>query len=151
MDCFQDFCLSCDRASTTGAYCSQACRLADMERATASPPASPVSQRHSARLSWSSTSSLHYAHSATSRPAPPSPGHAHRPRTSYFTATSATQHQEQQPHYVLSPSSSRTSLTSTSSDSGAASGRISHQAQMELQDYFKSFNAAQASKRRPSK
>ncbi|KAF2771208.1 hypothetical protein EJ03DRAFT_36728 [Teratosphaeria nubilosa] len=150
MDCFQDFCLSCDRASTTGAYCSQACRLADMERATGSPPASPISQRHSARLSWSSTSSLQHAHSSPSRPAPQLPSHAHRPRTSYFT-TSVAQHQDQQQHFVLSPSSSRTSLASASSDSSVASGRISHQAQMELQDYFKSFNAAQASKRRPSK
>ncbi|KAK0793863.1 hypothetical protein LTR33_007176, partial [Friedmanniomyces endolithicus] len=55
MDCFHDFCLACDKESN-GPYCSQACRMADLERA--SPPALPSSPTQAApsRLSWSSLS-----------------------------------------------------------------------------------------------
>ena len=33
MDWSPDYCLSCDRQTEGGAYCSQACRLADLEKA----------------------------------------------------------------------------------------------------------------------
>lgn len=36
-----DFCLACDRQIAEGAYCSQACRLADLEPSGASEPSSP--------------------------------------------------------------------------------------------------------------
>lgn len=46
MDVFNEFCLECDRQTISGPYCSQACRLADLERASAccssaSSPSSP--------------------------------------------------------------------------------------------------------------
>ncbi|KAI9756401.1 MAG: hypothetical protein M1815_003662 [Lichina confinis] len=42
MGCFPDFCLACDQQTACGPYCSQACRLADLERGPAgSEPVSP--------------------------------------------------------------------------------------------------------------
>lgn len=43
-----DFCLSCDRQIPDGLYCSQACRLADLDKADVSEPATP------SYSSWSS-------------------------------------------------------------------------------------------------
>ncbi|KAI9886880.1 MAG: hypothetical protein M1823_001316 [Watsoniomyces obsoletus] len=65
-----DFCLACDRQTTGGVYCSQACRLADLERASPSvspqastgldawPSAAPVSGLPSSSLPLASLSSL---------------------------------------------------------------------------------------------
>lgn len=38
MDWTLDFCLSCDRQTSNGAYCSQSCRLMDIERAGLNSP-----------------------------------------------------------------------------------------------------------------
>lgn len=38
MEWTQDFCLSCDRQTSNGAYCSQNCRLMDIERAGSDSP-----------------------------------------------------------------------------------------------------------------
>ena len=38
MDWTQDFCLSCDRQTSNGAYCSQSCRLTDIEQAGSGSP-----------------------------------------------------------------------------------------------------------------
>ena len=38
MEWTQDFCLSCDRQTSNGAYCSQSCRLMDIERAGSDSP-----------------------------------------------------------------------------------------------------------------
>ena len=61
-----DFCLTCDRQTTGGAYCSQACRLADLEKA--SPRSEPVISRQPGRLleTWSPSLS-----SSISAPPPP--------------------------------------------------------------------------------
>lgn len=55
MGWFPDFCLACDRQTNGGTYCSQACRLTDLERGSASSePTSPVQP---VRLApWSSSS-----------------------------------------------------------------------------------------------
>jgi len=42
MDWSHDFCLYCDKQTSEGVYCSQACRLADLEKAGASEPVSPA-------------------------------------------------------------------------------------------------------------
>nr|POF16354.1 hypothetical protein CFP56_23872 [Quercus suber] len=57
MDCFNDFCIACDKESHNGgAYCSQTCRLADLERASAADAASPSSIKS---RSYSSSGSSH--------------------------------------------------------------------------------------------
>jgi hypothetical protein len=153
MDCFHDFCLACDKEST-GPYCSQACRLADMERANASTsaPSSPTSPSIPAqsRVSWPSASSSGYvispAYNFTQKPGSQSSLAQARPGDSYFMRTPS----QQQSSHALTPSSSRTSLSSTTSDGTVPTGGISQQARLELQDYFSSFGQAKVNSRRPS-
>lgn len=149
MDCFQDFCLGCDKESTSGPYCSQSCRLADLERANHSVPSSPTSP--CARTSQPSSSGyvLAPAYDFTSKPI--SDGRS--TRNSYFMWTPA--HQTAQAsealNRVLTPSSSRSSLSSTASASSmACHGGLSEQAKRELQEYFNSFDQTRAAKRRTS-
>lgn len=161
MDCFHDFCLACDRESTGGPYCSQACRLADLERATASPPCSPTSPSTPSHTRWASQSSgfssafvLAPAYNFQER----SPYEAHsreqsRPQSSYFMRSPAQKTYDEAAalQRCLTPSSSRTSLSSTTSviSAGTTSG-MTAQAKAELQDYFSSFAQAKAAKRRSS-
>ncbi|KAF2720781.1 hypothetical protein K431DRAFT_304032 [Polychaeton citri CBS 116435] len=119
MDCFQDFCLACDSACSEGPYCSQACRLADIERSSGSTtPTSPS-----------------YVRTPSSK----------RAETSYFS-----QSLSQDPR-ALTPSSSRSSLSSNSSSPNQASSQsLSYQAQHQLQGYYSSFDQTRAAKRRSS-
>lgn len=154
MDCFQDFCLYCDRESPDGAYCSQQCKLDDLSKASSSNPSSPTSP--SRERSWNSSAyklapSYNY-HQQSSPPSydVPSSTHSSRPRSSYFMWNPSHQQSEQNERQ-LTPSSSRTSLSSTTSSSGmTASGGYSAQAQQQLHDYFSSFDQAKAAKRRSS-
>jgi len=162
MDCFHDFCLACDKQSN-GPYCSQTCRLADLERASNSTPTTPISPSaptHS-RLSWASTTSasssayvLSPAYNFTDKAGPQSPTHDYQPQTSYFMkspAQASCDQPESSSRRSITPSSSRSSLTSTTSDaSSTANGGLSEQARQELQGYFSSFSQAKSAKRRPS-
>ncbi|KAK0807602.1 hypothetical protein LTR02_005181 [Friedmanniomyces endolithicus] len=147
MDCFHDFCLACDKESN-GPYCSQACRMADLERA--SPPALPSSPTQAApsRLSWSSLSPapssvyvLQPAYNFTDKTTSQSVGLDHRPQTSYFMRYPTEQASDEASlQRSLTPSTSRSSLSSTASNGTATSaGGISQQSRLELHDYFSSF------------
>ncbi|EMD62721.1 hypothetical protein COCC4DRAFT_27036 [Bipolaris maydis ATCC 48331] len=155
MECFNDFCLSCDRQiAENGVYCSQSCRLADLERAgtTAQAP----SQLSSSASSSSSSNSGFYlapainfsaykAASTTSQAVPSSPYHYYPTANgSYFAPPTATR---QSPQRSLTPSSSRSSLASSSSSSRTQSG-ISQQAATQLSSYVRSFDQTRDVKRR---
>lgn len=153
MDCFQDFCLFCDKDSPDGAYCSQQCKLADLERSSNSNPSSPSSP--TARQSWNSSShrhqAYHYRQSSTPGYDAPTTGHSSRPRSSYFMWNPSQQQSTTMDERQLTPSSSRTSLSSTTSGSGMTSaGGISNSQAKQLAEYFSSFDAAKAAKRRSS-
>ena len=137
MDYLHDFCLACDKESN-GPYCSQACRLADRERA------SPTNPSQQARLSWSSASSTSTAGYVLS----PAYDFADKAgRNSYFMQ----QHDAASAGRALTPSSSRTSLSSTTSTAPIhATSGLSEQSRQELDNYFSSFSKAKASKRRQS-
>ncbi|TKA27168.1 hypothetical protein B0A50_04505 [Salinomyces thailandicus] len=166
MDCFQDFCLACDSAlPTSDTYCSQACRLADLEKATSYGPPAPATPTATsdARLSWSSPTStassayiLTPAYDFADKSGPSSPRQlreASRRPDSYFMRSPAEQSQSQPitPKRSITPSSSRSSLSSTGSDGSTGSaGGISQKARAELEAYFNSFSQAKAAKRRPS-
>jgi len=47
-----DFCLSCDRQTDGGVYCSEACRLAEYEKASSTTSSAASSPRESGPLSW---------------------------------------------------------------------------------------------------
>ncbi|EOA85764.1 hypothetical protein ACJQWK_04121 [Exserohilum turcicum] len=153
MECFNDFCLSCDRQiAENGVYCSQSCRLADLERAGSTQQA--PSQLSSSASSSSSCNSGFYlapainfsAYKASSHPqaaAPSSPYHYYPTANgNYFAPPSATR---QSPHRSLTPSSSRSSLASASSRTQSG---ISQQAATQLNSYMRSFDQTRDVKRR---
>ncbi|MCJ1361684.1 hypothetical protein MMC16_000784 [Acarospora aff. strigata] len=166
MDWSPDFCLACDRQSSSGAYCSQACRLADIEKA-GSEPVSPTSPRPPA--SWASsclgTGSGFFLPPAVNFAAYKPPSMASSSSATFRTpSTSATQ-----PSYfsgqvprsqttptssidspskrALTPSSSRTSLSSIQTTS-TQEGQLSDQARSELRGYASSFDQVRDWKRR---
>ncbi|KAF2471634.1 uncharacterized protein BDR25DRAFT_21921 [Lindgomyces ingoldianus] len=166
MEWSHDFCLSCDRQIAEGAYCSQACRLADLEKAGTNEPTTPSNLSSSA--SSSSSSQGFYLPPAvnfsalktpsTSRGFDMGPSSPHQYYStaygSYFastasqpaaaTATStATARQSQQ--RSLTPSSSRSSLASAASQSTSG---ISLQAASQLNGYVRSFDPVRDMKRR---
>jgi hypothetical protein len=163
MEWSPDFCLSCDRQISDGAYCSQACRLADLEKAGTAEQASTARLSSSASSSSSSTSSNAGFHlppavnfaafkaPSTSRGfdlAPASPQYYTAANGSYYTSpaanTVAVSSRPQQRN--LSPSSSRSSLSSSSA-SQSASG-ISVQAANQLSGYVRSFDQVRDIRRR---
>ena len=144
MECFHDFCLACDGESREGPYCSQRCRLADLEKA--SPPPSPTSPSASSKSTTLSGYVLAPAYQFPQR------NNSSRPYSSQYTQPQSstnwsTQSPQQYPR-SLTPSSSRSSLSSNMSSSGGTI--ISEQARQVLQEYFDSFAASKASKRRTS-
>lgn len=46
MDCFGDFCLTCDAQTNGSVFCSQACRLAELDNYTSPTPSSPTYSEH---------------------------------------------------------------------------------------------------------
>jgi hypothetical protein len=152
MEWSHDFCLSCDRQMEGGTYCSQACRLADLEKAGTA---------HSSQLSSSASSTSSSNHgfylppavnfSAYQAPAksrgfdmsPSSPHHYYPTANgSYFAPSTAAQQQQQR---SLSPSSSRSSLASNGSQPQSG---ITAQAATQLNNYVRSFDQTRDMKRR---
>ena len=154
MDCFQDFCLACDRESLNGPYCSQACRLADLEKASIpSSPTSPTAPSASKQKQSSRPVSGYVLPPAYKFPdratghSQPTTSDDTRPQSSYFMRTPAKESPDESRQRALSPSSSRSSLSSTTSSSNAT---ISERAKQELQEYFNCFHQSKAAKRRQS-
>lgn len=177
MECFNDFCLACDKQSPHGgAYCSQACRLADLETANATMTTSPSSTFHraystpgSAYQTYSTSGSAYQTYSTSgsgfhnhSTPgsgyqlphahsfSPKSTGPSSRPTSSYFPLQYSHADAASVPR-ALTPSSSRTSLSSTMSTSiSSTQGGLSERAKAELRSYYNSFDKVKESKRRSS-
>jgi hypothetical protein len=160
MDWSHDFCLSCDRQIAEGAYCSQACRLADLEKAGTSEPATPMNFSSSASSTASYTSSSpgfclppavnFAAYKTTTRlDSPPTspnyysvaPGsHSYQPASTTASGYSSP------PKRSLTPSSSRSSLSSVSSSQPTQG--LSIKAANELRGYVSSFDQVRDLKRR---
>lgn len=125
-----DFCLVCDRQTLGGAYCSQSCRLAELDILHEPTAASTQELRAALRKS---------------------PSHAVRFLTTNPTSstTQISSLKSCRPHYprTLSPSSSQTSLSSLRSYSSHGSP-ISSQSQTELRDYASCFDHVRDLKRR---
>jgi hypothetical protein len=150
-----DYCLLCDRQmSEPSAYCSQACRLADLEKAGRTQT-SPQQLSTSASSTTSSSNGFYLpppvnfsAYKAPSRSkgfdvAPASPYHYYSTANgSYFAPPSTTR---PAPQRSLTPSSSRSSLASTSSQTQSG---VSQQAANQLNNYMRSFDQTRDLKRR---
>ncbi|KAI9734828.1 MAG: hypothetical protein M1834_001906 [Cirrosporium novae-zelandiae] len=147
-----DFCLACDKQTSGQAYCSQACRLADLEKSsTISEPSSPAA---TSALPWASTTSsgtagqrrsgfflppaidfsMYKSQSAATTPVTyRSPMQSSNP-AGYFSYPSQPSKPAlpSAPARTLSPSSSRTSLTSFNSASSGEKN-LTDQVRSELQ------------------
>lgn len=150
-----DYCLACDKQTAGETYCSQFCRLADLETSTnRSGTTSPASSAPSP--SWASSDSNRGSgfylspaiNFASYKPAETNHGsalnHAVSPQSSYFTGSSSTQSTRGR---TLSPSSSHSSLSSTQSTSSQPN-HISEQARTELRAYTDSFDHTRNWRRR---
>lgn len=158
MDCFLDFCLSCDKQTTDGLYCSQACRLADLEKAGSSTTPSPMATSASTfqHVSWSSpqldlSSRFHLPPAVnfnTHKTSAPVSTETRAEEAYQVTLPSQTSSHPISPRGLTS-SSSRSSLSSES-ESGVtpSGGAISEQARHELRDYFSAFDQTREMKRR---
>ena len=172
MDWSPDFCLACDRQTSGEAYCSQSCRLADIENSNGSEPVSPTGV--TAPASWAPSNlarrSAFYlpppvnfdayrgklpskrssATTNTSRLPPSLPA-----KTSYLTAIPFRSRTASSPVAAkgsspggLTPSSSGSSLSSMQSAISSEAGSLSDQARSELRGYANSFDQVRDWKRR---
>ncbi|KAJ9631955.1 hypothetical protein H2203_000356 [Taxawa tesnikishii (nom. ined.)] len=158
MDCFPDFCLACDKQTTDGLYCSQACRLADLEKAGSSAPATPLTPGSFSfeAASWASSHlgtgsgfflppAVDFSSYKISDKDPQSPKASQAAQSTQQRTAS----QPSSPQRGLSPSSSRSSLVSTMSNVVTqTSNGISEQARHELSGYVSSFDQTREWKRR---
>jgi len=159
MDCFPDYCLACDKQINDGLYCSQTCRLADIERAGshAASPTTPLSPtqwtspyhshgsntRTNSAFAPASSYTSHNHHSRHRSPSDASLDDDLRPTSPRTTAvTQHTASTPSTPFHILSPSSSHSSLNSTisgmssrGSEAGSSDG-LSDEARNELKGYF---------------
>ncbi|KAF1955487.1 hypothetical protein CC80DRAFT_85813 [Byssothecium circinans] len=158
MEWSPDFCLSCDRQiAEGGAYCSQACRLADLEKGT-NEPQTP-SQLSSSTSSTTSSNGF-YLPPAVNFSAYKSPASSRGYDMGYSTQqyyyptnngsyfappTHSRQQQSQQQPRSLTPSSSRSSLASTHSQTTSG---ISAHAASQLNSYARHFDQVREMKRR---
>jgi len=154
MDCFHDFCVACDKEAN-GTYCSQTCRMADLEKASlaAQPSSTSGSTSAETRLSWSSISpgsayALQPAYDFTHNSGSQSAHIGIGSQTSYFMWHSDDPSNQRS----LTPSTSRSSLSSTISNGSTTANRgISEQSHQELAEkYYSSFLRAKAPHRRES-
>ncbi|KAL2803326.1 hypothetical protein BJX63DRAFT_75696 [Aspergillus granulosus] len=124
-----DFCLVCDRQTLGGPYCSQSCRLAELDASHETTSAYTQESRGALKKNLSSA-----GRATTINPQSTAAG---TPWNSY------------RPHYqqTLSPSSSQTSLSSLRSNLSQGSP-ISSQSQTELRDYASCFDHVRDLKRR---
>ncbi|KAF2280607.1 uncharacterized protein EI97DRAFT_446839 [Westerdykella ornata] len=155
MEWSHEFCLSCDRQITEGgAYCSQACRLADLEKAGTTTSQSSSNLSSSASSTSSSTHGFYlppavnfvaFKTPTSSRGFDLGPSNSYNyaaSNSSYYAPSHAAASSTSSPSQgrSLSPSSSRSSLSSASSQ--PTTSGISPQAAQQLNSYVRSFDNA---------
>ncbi|KAN0079283.1 hypothetical protein V8E54_004497 [Elaphomyces granulatus] len=138
-----DYCLVCDRQIVGGAYCSQACRLAEMDQLSDS--GSPATGDAHAVMGADITrlqSPLGNDSTATS------PMLSQRVMLPVYISTHVSSNVSQYPpRALLTPSSSQTSLSSLQSSSSQSSP-LSDRVRDELRDYASCFDQVRDWKRR---
>lgn len=160
-----DYCLACDKQTTGGAYCSQVCRLADLETSSCtsseSIPSATVGYSPStpSTSTWNSGLQLQPAFNFS----------AYRSPFTSSTLTSSTSSQSRStgqtsylansfpgnmnssrlpsPPRALAPSTSRSSLSSISSNT-SQTGCMSDRTRTELRSYSNSFDLIRNWRRR---
>lgn len=141
-DWAHSFCLACDKQvhSSTDAYCSESCRLADFEKT--STPSSQASSPGFAPPSYPwSTKSANSGFNLT-------PAYDFTNARPYGSASASTYKStaDQTSNRALTPSSSHSSLCSIQSTS--TSGELSDKTRQELRAYAVSFEQVRMQRRR---
>ena len=145
-----DYCLACDRQTSGGAYCSQSCRLADLETfSTWSGTSLPTNT-----VTASSTSPTETQRGSGFYLSPAINFASYKTSTATFTATQptiqstyfSTNFSNQPSSKGLTPSSSRSSLSSNTSDS--SQHQLSEQIHSELRAYTNAFDTTRNWRRR---
>ncbi len=145
-----DYCLACDRQTSGGAYCSQSCRLADLETSTTwSGPSSPTTTSSNETQRGSGfylSPAINFANYKIDKSTSTSTSSSSNPQPtaqiSYFSAN----YTQQPTNKSLSPSSSRSSLSSNSSE--LSQNQLSEHIHNELRAYTNSFDTTRNWRRR---
>ncbi|EPS44024.1 hypothetical protein H072_1993 [Dactylellina haptotyla CBS 200.50] len=144
-----DYCLTCDREAPNGAaYCSQACRLADMERAScsSSPKTATSASTTGAPGGFYLPPALNFSTLRSSHE--PSSG-SPRANSSSWLPQSQSNGRKGSAGSNLHPSPSRTSLSSMPSQhSPFEQSYLSEKALRELNEYANAFDQVRDNKRR---
>ncbi|KAF2227291.1 hypothetical protein BDZ85DRAFT_277195 [Elsinoe ampelina] len=140
MDCFPDFCLGCDNQVTTGFYCSEACRMSDIER-SGSVPSSPIHSHSGSPYQFIFPTNFHQPPSKYPPPPTKSSSSSSLSKTTHHHYSKSANYHS--PQRVLSPSSSRSSLISNVSTPEA-----SEQTAKELSSYFNAFDRTRDQRRK---
>jgi len=156
MDWSPDFCLACDKQTDGNVYCSEACRLAEYEKASSiagSTASSPISSR--GPVSWPATRSTNngfYMEPAYNFSKAQPYGTTPSPQTSTFYQFSRPQ--SSPPTFssraALTPSSSQSSLfsmRSSSSSTASEPAQLSDESRRALRAYASSFDQSRYSRR----
>lgn len=158
-----DFCLACDQQTYGTAYCSQTCRLADLEISTPGFESTSPRSRHRRRegsyfghANYSSSSqstgpSMSVGHSkATRRTTKQGTADARDTTSQYLFGKIISESQSPSAaNGCVSPSSSGGSLSSLQSSS-SVQGRLSPQTMNALKSYADSFDRSRDLKRKKS-
>jgi len=144
-----DYCLACDKQTQGDTYCSQSCRLADLEASfdwsRPTSPATTSSSEPSRGSGFCLSPAINFsAYKSSTTPLFYPASQATSPLTSYFMShTSASVAATK----TLTSSSSSSSLSSAKSVSTQVN-QLSEQARNELLDYTNSFDNVRNWKRR---
>jgi hypothetical protein len=152
MDWSLDFCLACDKQTDGNVYCSEACRLAEFEKAS-SNAGSPTSPRS---VSWpnarTSTTGFHLQPAYNFSNAQPYGSTPSQRSSSHFYQTSRPQSSPvnlgSKP--VLTPSSSQSSLFSMQSSTSSTTSEpihLSDESRKALRAYASSFDQSRYTRR----
>ncbi|KAF5874852.1 uncharacterized protein Bfra_003301 [Botrytis fragariae] len=145
MEWSPDFCLACDRQTDGSVYCSEACRLAEYEKASSSDSSAPSSPSSLHGAAWPSKSNGFYMEPAynfsNAQPygaTPSSTASFYQPSRSSPAAKS-----------TLTPSSSQSSLFSMQSTSSTSSepAQLSAESKRALRAYASSFDQSRNNRR----
>lgn len=150
MDCFADYCLNCDRQTYGTPFCSQACRLAELDHSQEPTSPSYTNNGSGAQMTQRALKSGFYLPPAfdfsmhrTSRMSP-----ASQLNTLSTVNTRPSQPTSNGPS-TLSPASSQTSLSSVKTAQSTYS-KLSEQAENDLKEYSRSFDQVRSLRRRIS-
>ncbi|APA16057.1 hypothetical protein SS1G_10185 [Sclerotinia sclerotiorum 1980 UF-70] len=147
MEWSPEFCLACDRQTDGGVYCSEACRLAEYEKASSSDNSLPSSPSSLHGASWPSKSNGFYMEPAYNFSNAQPYGTTPSSRTSYFSQPTRSSPVNKP---TLTPSSSQSSLfsmQSTTSSTSSEPAQLSAESKQALRAYASSFDQSRNSRR----